>query len=184
MAAGCLPLWPYSSKMTVLTGQPEHFNMHLGVYVTSNTDCSMLLSSRMQSGWAPSLPERDKTRMEEVNGNRGVRQGERETGCRGRASVRSKRRGLNKASGPHKAELSDILINNCSSIKGQAIGWRQRNCSAVAVSPRRSDSTFFEQAGVEEGNRDRWMWGMTRNKGRLENKTEWWGRDNYRDGGM
>lgn len=51
---------------------------------------------------------------------RGLRQGERGRGCRGRASVRSKRRGLNKASGPHKAELSDILINNCSSIKGQA----------------------------------------------------------------
>lgn len=78
---------------------------------------------------------------------RGVRQGERERGCRGRASVRSKRRGLNKASGPHKAELSDILINNCSSIKGQAIGRRQRNCSAVAVSPRRSDSTFWNRPG-------------------------------------
>lgn len=74
---------------------------------------------------------------------RGLRQGER--GCRGRASVRSKRRGLNKASGPHKAELSDILINNCSSIKGRAIGRRQRNCSAVAVSPRRSDSTFWNR---------------------------------------
>lgn len=62
--------------MTVLTGPPERFNMHLGAHVTSNTDggdCSMLLSGRMGSGWAPSLPERekDKTRMEEVNGNQG-----------------------------------------------------------------------------------------------------------------
>lgn len=79
---------------------------------------------------------------------RGLRHGDGGRGCRGRASVRSKQRGLNKASGPHEAELSDILINNCSSIKGQAIGRRQRNCSAAAVSPRRSDSTFW--------NRERW----------------------------
>lgn len=60
-------------------------------------------------------------------------------------SVKSKRRGLNKASGPQKAELSDILINNCSSIKGQLIGQRQRNCSAVTASPLRSDSTFWDR---------------------------------------
>lgn len=85
-----------------------------------------------------------------------------ERGCRGRASVKSKRRGLNKASGPQKAELSDILINNCSSIKGQLIGQRQRNCSAVTASPRRSDSTFWDRVRLEDGDIDRWM---TRNKG-------------------
>lgn len=95
---------------------------------------------------------------------RGLRHGDGGRGCRGRASVRSKQRGLNKASGPHKAELSDILINNCSSIKGEAIGRRQRNCSAVAVSPRRSDSTFWNRLRWKRA-RDRWMWAMTRNMG-------------------
>lgn len=63
----------------------------------------------------------------------------------GRVSVKSKRRGLNKASGPQKAELSDILINNRSSIKGRLIGQRQRDCSALAASPLRSDSTLWDR---------------------------------------
>lgn len=112
---------------------------------------------------------------------RGVRQGERGRGCRGRASVRSKRRGLNKASGPHKAELSDILINNCSSIKGQAIGRRQRNCSAVTVSPRRSDSTFCNRPGWKRATETD---GCGEWQGIRDGWTERGGRDNYRDGGM
>lgn len=78
---------------------------------------------------------------------RGVRQRERlrERGWRGRVSVKSKRRGLNKASGPQKAELSDILINNRSSIKGRLIGQRQRDCSALTASPLRSDSTLWDR---------------------------------------
>lgn len=64
---------------------------------------------------------------------------------RGRVSVKSKQRGLNKASGPQKAELSDILINNRSSIKGRLIGQRQRDCSALTASPQRSDSTLWDR---------------------------------------
>lgn len=82
-----------------------------------------------------------------VEGNEGVRQRERlrERGWRGRVSVKSKRRGLNKASWPQKAELSDILINNRSSIKGRLIGQRQRDCSALTASPLRSDSTLWDR---------------------------------------
>lgn len=49
-----------------------------------------------------------------------------------RVSVKSKWRGLNKASGPQKAERTDILINNRSSIKGRE---RHRNCCALTASP-------------------------------------------------
>lgn len=59
--------------------------------------------------------------------------------------TKSKQQGLNKASEPQKAELSDILINNCGSIKGRLIGQRQRNCCAVAASLLRSDSTFRDR---------------------------------------
>lgn len=84
--------------------------------------------------------------MEGVNSNEGGKaKKEGARGWRGRVSVKSKQRGLNKASGPQKAELSDILINNCSSIKGWLIGRRQRNCSAVTASPQRSDSTFWDR---------------------------------------
>lgn len=150
MAAGCLPLWAarwlsrqgHLSALTcslVRTSHPMQTERTTACYFPAEQGLVGLRpcprARKIKRGWRKSMAIR------------GVRQGERERGCRGRARVRRKRRGLNKASGPHKAELSDILINNCSSIKGQAIGRRQRNCSAVAVSPRRSDSTFWNRVG-------------------------------------
>lgn len=79
--------------------------------------------------------------------------------------AKSKQQGLDKASGPQKAELSDILINKCGSIKGRLIGQRQRNCSAVTASPLRSDSTFRDSLRVQEGGRDGQLRGMTRKEG-------------------
>lgn len=77
--------------------------------------------------------------MEEVKGS-DEKGSKRESG-----RVKSKRKGLNKASRPRKAALSDILINNCSSIKGWLIGQRQRDCSALTASPPRSDSTLGDR---------------------------------------
>lgn len=80
---------------------------------------------------------------------------------KGRVSVKSKLRGLNKASGPQKAELSDILINNRSSIKGRLIGQRKRDCSALAASPLRSDSTLWDRVrrkgAAETDGRGEWQ---------------------------
>lgn len=90
-------------------------------------------------------------------------------------SVKSKRRGLNKASGAQKAELSEILINNRTSIKGRLIGQRQRDCSALNASPLRNDSTHRDR--LRRKRRDRWMRRMTRNKGRTDSGAEGRGRE-------
>lgn len=88
---------------------------------------------------------------------------------KGRVSVKSKRRGLNKASGPQKAELSDILINNRSSIKGRLIGQRQKDCSALTASPLRGDSTLWDRVRKKTvAETDRWMRRMTRSEGRTD----------------